>query len=103
MGKHNAAMPAVISPLQAQIVLWQVQPGATVLAGDVLLVLEAMKMEHEVRAPSAGRLAEVFFLAGEQVEAGAQLAIIEAIASAAAPRQAPVPGEAADFRRPTCR
>ena len=78
-------MPAVISPLQAQIVFWQVQPGATVLPGELLVVLEAMKMEHEVRAPSAGRLAQVFFLVGEQVEAGAQLAIIEEIASAAAP------------------
>ena len=75
-------MPAVISPLQAQIVHWQVEPGARVAAGDVLLVLEAMKMEHEVRAPSAGRLAEVFFLAGEQVEAGAQLAMIEAVTDA---------------------
>jgi len=78
-------MPAVISPLQAQIVFWQVQPGATVLPGELLVVLEAMKMEHEVRAPSAGRLGQVFFLAGEQVEAGAQLAMIEVIASAAAP------------------
>ena len=84
MRTHNAAMPAVISPLQAQIVFWQVQPGATVLPGELLVVLEAMKMEHEVRAPIAGRLAQVFFLAGEPVEAGATLAIIEVIESAAA-------------------
>ena len=78
-------MLAVISPLQAQIVFWQVQPGATVLPGELLVVLEAMKMEHEVRAPSAGRVAQVFFVAGEQVEAGAQLATIEVMASAAKP------------------
>ena len=81
-------MRAVISPLQAQIVLWQVQPGATVLPGELLVVLEAMKMEHEVRAPSAGRLTQVFFLAGEQVEAGSQLATIDEMASAVAPQAA---------------
>ncbi len=88
-------MPAVLSPLQAQIVHWQVQPGALVSAGELLLVLEAMKMEHEVLAPSAGRLSEVFFLAGEQVQAGAQLALIEASASGAAAPAAPPPGDVA--------
>ncbi len=88
-------MPAVFSPLQAQIVHWQVQPGAQVSAGELLLVLEAMKMEHEVRAPSAGRLSEVFFLAGEQVQAGAQLALIEASAAGAAAPAAPPTGDAA--------
>ncbi|MDP3355675.1 MAG: carboxyl transferase domain-containing protein [Polaromonas sp.] len=87
-------MPVVISPLQAQIVHWQVQPGALVAPGDVLLVLEAMKMEHEVRAPSAGRVAEVFFVAGEQVEAGAQLAVIETGVESAASPLAPPSGRA---------
>ena len=44
------------SPLHAQVVAWLVTPGAEVAVGDVLLILEAMKMEHEVRAPVAGRL-----------------------------------------------
>jgi biotin carboxyl carrier protein len=46
-------MPELRSPLTAQIVEWRVRPGDTVHTGDLLLVLEAMKMEHEVRATAA--------------------------------------------------
>jgi acetyl-CoA carboxylase carboxyltransferase component len=42
--------------------------------GDVLVILEAMKMEHEIRAPQAGHLAELFFQAGETVNEGDALA-----------------------------
>jgi len=77
-------MSAVHSPLQAQVVQWQVEPGAAVQAGDLLVILEAMKMEHEVRATFAGRLGEVFFAAGELVESGALLARIEPLGATAA-------------------
>ncbi|OOG45117.1 biotin carboxylase [Polaromonas sp. A23] len=77
-------MPAVHSPLQALVVHWQVAPGALVQAGDLLVVLEAMKMEHEVRAAFAGRLGEVFFEPGDMVEAGALLAQMEAVPATAA-------------------
>ena len=63
----------VRAPLQAQIVEWCVGPGAPVRAGDVLLILEAMKMEHEVCADRSGRVLECFFQAGETVDAGAVL------------------------------
>ena len=53
-------------------------------AGDLLVILEAMKMEHEVRATFAGRLGEVFFAAGELVESGALLARIEPLGATAA-------------------
>ena len=43
-------MTPIRSPLQAQIVQWLVVPGDAVQAGDLLVILEAMKMEHEVRA-----------------------------------------------------
>lgn len=86
MGRaQNARMPAVHSPLQALVVHWQVAPGALVQAGDLLVVLEAMKMEHEVRAAFAGRLGEVFFEPGDMVEAGALLAQMEAVPVNAAP------------------
>jgi acetyl-CoA carboxylase carboxyltransferase component len=78
-------MSAVHSPLQAQVVQWQVEPGAAVQAGDLLVILEAMKMEHEVRAAFAGHLGEVFFTAGELVESGALLARIEPLGATAAP------------------
>ena len=86
-------MPAVISPLQAQVVQWLVKPGAVFQPGDLLLVLEAMKMEHEVRASQAGCLGEVFFAAGELVEAGARLATI--LPSAAEADLPPAPAAAA--------
>ena len=41
--------------------------GTQVLRGQVLLVLESMKMEHVVAAPRAGRLAELLVAAGDQV------------------------------------
>jgi acetyl-CoA carboxylase carboxyltransferase component len=67
-------MQNIHSPLQAQLVQWLVAPGAAVAAGDVLVILEAMKMEHEIRAPHAGRLAELYFHAGETVNEGDALA-----------------------------
>jgi len=60
-------MTEIRSPLQAQIVQWQVQPGDSVQTGDLLVILEAMKMEHELRAPQAGRVSELFFANGELV------------------------------------
>jgi acetyl-CoA carboxylase carboxyltransferase component len=58
------------SPLQAQIVQWFVAPGDTVRTGDVLVILEAMKMEHEVRATDDGRVTELRFAAGDAVNEG---------------------------------
>jgi acetyl-CoA carboxylase carboxyltransferase component len=65
------------SPLQALIVQWLVAPGNPVREGDPLVVLEAMKMEHELRAPKDGRLREVFFSAGEQVQVNDRLATFD--------------------------
>jgi acetyl-CoA carboxylase carboxyltransferase component len=67
-------MQKIHSPLQAQVVQWLLQPGETVAAGDVLVILEAMKMEHEIRASHPGQLAELYFQAGETVGEGEVLA-----------------------------
>lgn len=94
-------MSAVLSPLQARIVQWAVAPGDCVDAGDLLLVLEAMKMEHEVRATAAGQVAELFFAADELVEAGALLARLHAGPALAVPRaSAPSPETARVAWRP---
>ncbi len=76
---HNAAMTHIRSPLQAQIVQWLVAPGDTVRAGDVVVILEAMKMEHEVRAEAPGRVTELLFAQGEMVDADEVLLISERI------------------------
>jgi len=70
-------MTELRSPLQAQIVQWLVAPGDSVQAGDVLVILEAMKMEHELRATAPGRVRELLFAAGETVDANDLLLISE--------------------------
>jgi acetyl-CoA carboxylase carboxyltransferase component len=64
---HNGPMSEIRSPLQAQVVEWHVKAGEEVQAGDLLVIVEAMKMEHEIRAPAAGRVRELFFAPGETV------------------------------------
>jgi acetyl-CoA carboxylase carboxyltransferase component len=76
-------MQKIHSPLQAQVVQWLLQPGETVAAGDVLVILEAMKMEHEIRAPHAGQLAELYFQAGETVGEGEVLLTLAPLSEAA--------------------
>ena len=66
------------------MVQWLVQPGTSVPAGDVLVILEAMKMEHEIRAPHTGRLAEVYFQAGETVNEGDVLVTLAPLSEAVA-------------------
>jgi acetyl-CoA carboxylase carboxyltransferase component len=83
------------SPLQAQIVQWLVAPGASVRAGDVVLIVEAMKMEHELRSPADATVRELLFAAGETVDQGALLWRAQAStapAAAQAPAAAPADG-----------
>jgi acetyl-CoA carboxylase carboxyltransferase component len=70
-------MQLLRSPLQAHIVQWLVQPGDPVQAGEVLVVLEAMKMEHELRAPCTGRVSALLRETGEGVAEGDVLLNIE--------------------------
>jgi propionyl-CoA carboxylase alpha chain len=53
-----------------------VEVGAQVDVGDLLLTLEAMKLEHPVYAPEAGVLTELYVGTGTQVEVGTVLAVI---------------------------
>jgi acetyl-CoA carboxylase carboxyltransferase component len=76
-------MQNILSPLQAQLVQWLVAPGADVAAGDLLVILEAMKMEHEIRANQAGRVGELYFQAGEAVAEGEVLGVLMPFAEAA--------------------
>jgi len=51
--------------------------GDAVTAGQTLVVLEAMKMEHHMKAPSDGRVAEVRVIEGQQVDNGTVLVVFE--------------------------
>ena len=74
---QNQRMNKVFSPLQALVVQWLVAPDDVVRAGDVVVILEAMKMEHEVRATADGRVKEVLYAVGEPVHEGDLLLISE--------------------------
>ncbi|MCL4143604.1 UNVERIFIED_CONTAM: hypothetical protein GTU68_056216 [Idotea baltica] len=53
-----------------------VEAGQEVAAGEPLLILEAMKMQNEIVAPSAGVVGEVFIKQGEAVGSGAKLVLL---------------------------
>ena len=74
---QNSTMTEIRSPLQAQIVQWHVQAGANVRAGELLLVVEAMKMEHEIRAEHDGVLGELFHADGDLVAEGEVLTTLK--------------------------
>ena len=61
------------APMPGVVVAVAVAPGTDVAAGAPLMVIEAMKVEHTIRAPAAGRIEAVLFGPGEAVEEGAVL------------------------------
>ncbi len=76
-GTRQAVDPnAIASPIQGTVVSVRVQPGAPVEAGDVLFVVEAMKMENEVTAPRSGTISAVHVSNRAAVQAGEILATL---------------------------
>jgi 3-methylcrotonyl-CoA carboxylase alpha subunit len=71
------------APMPGIVLAVRVKPGDAVAAGQALVTLEAMKMEHAVRAAAAGRVARVPAAEGSRVEAGALLVELEPDAAAA--------------------
>ena len=65
------------APMTGKVVRVLVAPGDAVAAGQGLVVVEAMKMENELRAAKAGRVASVSVAEGQSVDAGAVLAVVE--------------------------
>ena len=63
--------------MPGRVVRVLVEPGDEVAARQGVVVVEAMKMENELRSPRAGRVKEVSVTAGTSVEAGRILAVIE--------------------------
>ncbi|WP_063774702.1 acetyl/propionyl/methylcrotonyl-CoA carboxylase subunit alpha [Kitasatospora azatica] len=71
---------ALLAPMPGTVIRLAVAAGERVAAGQPLLWLEAMKMEHQVTAPVDGVLTELRAAAGQQVELGALLAVVEPVA-----------------------
>lgn len=71
------ASGSLLAPMPGTVVSVKVEQGATVAAGDVVLVLEAMKMQHSVTAPHAGTVTQIDVEPGAQVASGEVLAVVE--------------------------
>lgn len=67
----------VTAPMPGKLVRILVEAGQEVSAGQGLVVMEAMKMENELRSPRAGRVRQVPVGEGQAVETGALLAVVE--------------------------
>ena len=74
------AAGSLLAPMPGTVVRIAVAPGDPVAAHDPIVVLEAMKMEHAVRAPVAGVVATVNVQVGHAVDTGTELARLEAVA-----------------------
>lgn len=67
---------AVTAPMPGNILKVNVTPGQAVKEGDVLVVLEAMKMENEILAPKACTVKQVLVSKGSTVDTGATLVVL---------------------------
>jgi acetyl-CoA/propionyl-CoA/long-chain acyl-CoA carboxylase, biotin carboxylase, biotin carboxyl carrier protein len=74
LGHRSASTNGVVSSLQGTIIAVHAAPGQEVEAGQVLFIIEAMKMENEIAATHSGTLNEVRVVAGQVVEPGSVLA-----------------------------
>ena len=68
-----ASAAAITAPMPGNINAVKVTSGQTVKEGEVLIILEAMKMENEITAPKAGKVGQIFVQKGASVETGAPL------------------------------
>lgn len=77
-GEHGSAggPQRLVAPMAGKVVRVLVKPGDTVVARQPVVVVEAMKMENELRASRDGRVTDVAVRDGQSVEAGALLAVI---------------------------
>jgi biotin carboxyl carrier protein len=77
-GAHAAEGSAqIIAPMPGKIVRVMVEAGAQVEAGDGLVVVEAMKMQNEMKSPKAGKVTALHARVGATVNAGDVLVVVE--------------------------
>ncbi len=76
-GKGSSGKAMLTSPMPGKVVKLLVEEGQEVEAGQGVVVVEAMKMENELRAAVAGKVKEIFVEEGQVVESGAKLLLVE--------------------------
>jgi acetyl-CoA/propionyl-CoA carboxylase biotin carboxyl carrier protein len=79
-GGTAGADDAVQSPMQGTVLAVRVAEGDTVEAGQLLCVVEAMKMENEIHAPRAGTVARLAVAEGDAIASGQTICVLEAVA-----------------------
>jgi propionyl-CoA carboxylase alpha chain len=67
---------SLLAPMPGTVIGVPLEAGAEVSAGQTVLVLEAMKMQHTISAPTDGFLSELAVVMGQQVSAGEVLAVV---------------------------
>jgi 3-methylcrotonyl-CoA carboxylase alpha subunit len=77
----EAGAESLTAPMPGKIIAVKVAAGTKVERGQALLVMEAMKMEHTIRAPADGRVEKIHYSVGEQVDEGVELIHFEATGS----------------------
>jgi 3-methylcrotonyl-CoA carboxylase alpha subunit len=79
LGLHDASAQhgGFNAPMNGTVVAILAAAGELVTAGQSLIVIEAMKMEHALKAPSAGKVSEYFYQVGDLVDGGAELLSFE--------------------------
>jgi acetyl-CoA/propionyl-CoA carboxylase biotin carboxyl carrier protein len=75
-GGHTGAKDAVVSPMQGTVLAVEVAEGDEVAAGQVICVVEAMKMENEITAHSAGRVTDLAVEPGQAVASGQTVCLV---------------------------
>jgi biotin carboxyl carrier protein len=76
-GEAEERGTTVVAPMPGMVLRVEVEAGQTVAAGQGVVIVEAMKMENELKAPAAGVVARVLVAAGQAVEKGAVLVVLE--------------------------
>lgn len=77
--EHDGAKQSFVAPMNGTVVEILVKAGDHVSAGQLVLMMEAMKMQHSIKAPSNGVVTELFCAQGELVDGGSQLLSFEPI------------------------
>lgn len=75
-GARAAVAGGVVAPIAGKVLRVVAKAGDTVAPGDVLLVLEAMKMENEIKATAAGTVKEILVIEGARVGEGETLVVV---------------------------
>lgn len=74
---HHHGVAEIVAPMPGKVVRVHVEPGASVEKGDGVVVVEAMKMQNEMKAPRSGLVVSVNVQPGDTVNAGDVLAVLE--------------------------